>query len=456
MSPLLRRIHLVLLLLMSGLAFAADAPKPNVLFIMTDDMTATLGCMGDPIAKTPNIDRLARSGVLFTHAYCQQPLCNPSRASMLTGLRPDTLKVYDLQTNFRTNVPRAGTLPQFFRNQGYFSARVGKIFHYGVPRQIGNSGMDDSDSWDWAINPRGRDKDEEDKLKVLTRGTGTTLGFAMAWLQADGTDEEQTDGITVTETIRVIDRYGGNPQKPLWLGAGFFRPHTPWVATKRWFDLYPKDKIKLPENPPADIDDIPPVALKIKPPNYNLSESDLRDCLRGYYASVSFVDDQVGKLIAALEQKNMIDNTIIVFVSDHGFLLGEHGQWQKEMLFEEAARAPLIIVPASGNAIASSNSSTSIRPSLRSQVYRSRAVKPSKAAISRRCSRIRGHRGIIRRSRKRRAMSMARRSWATAFARSAGAIPSGAPTASMAASSTITRTTRANSKTWRTPRPTPQ
>lgn len=324
---------------------AAETPKPNVLFIMTDDMTGTLGCMGDPIAKTPNIDRLARSGVLFTRAYCQQPFCNPSRASMLTGLRPDTLKVYDLQTNFRTNAPRAGTLPQLFRNQGYFSARVGKIFHYGVPRQIGNSGMDDSDSWDWSINPRGRDKDEEDKLHVLTRGTGTTLGFAMAWLEMDGKDEDQTDGIAVTETIHVLEKYGRNPKQPLWLGMGFFRPHTPFVATKRWFDLYPKEKFKLP---PSSAEGIPPVALKIKPANYGLSESDLIDCLRAYYASVSFVDDQVGRLLAALERMNMIDNTIIVFVSDHGFLLGEHGQWMKEMLFEESARSPLIIVPAGG------------------------------------------------------------------------------------------------------------
>lgn len=329
-------------------ATAAEARKPNVLYIMTDDLNGALGCMGDPRAKTPNIDRLARSGVVFTHAYCQEAFCNPSRASMMTGLRPDTLNVYDLQTNFRTAAPRAVTIPQLFHNQGYFSARVGKIFHYGVPRQIGNGGMDDADSWDWAINPRGRDKDEESMLRVLTRGTGTTLGFAMAYRQSEGTDEEQTDGIGVTETIKVLERYGQNPKEPLWLGMGFYRPHTPWVATKRWWDLYPKENFKLPPNPPGDADDIPPIALKIKPADYNLSESDLLECIRGYYATVSFVDDQVGRLLAALERLNMIDNTIIVFVSDHGFLLGEHGQWMKEMLFEEAARAPLIIVPAGG------------------------------------------------------------------------------------------------------------
>lgn len=351
-SPIsLRRLALplgLLALFVAPLLAPAAAPaarRPNVLFISTDDLTGTLGCMGDPIAKTPNIDRLARAGVLFNRAYCQQPLCNPSRASMLTGLRPDTLKVWDLATNFRTTKPAVGTLPQVFRNQGYFSARVGKIFHYGVPRQIGSGGKDDENSWDWAINPRGRDKDEEEQLHVLTRGTGTTLGFAMAWREMDGADAEQTDGIGVDETIRVLERYG---HRPLWLGMGFFRPHTPFVATKRWFDLHPRHTIKLPPQPAGDADDIPPIAFKIQPPHYGLSESDLLDCLRAYYASVSFIDDQVGRLIAALERLKMIDHTIIVFFSDNGFMLGEHGQWQKEMLFEESARVPLIIVPAGG------------------------------------------------------------------------------------------------------------
>ena len=348
-SPIGRRTSLWLALACVTLRSFASAAEPranNVLFIAIDDLTATLGCMGHAVVKTPHMDRLARSGVLFNRAYCQQPLCNPSRASMLTGLRPDTLKVYDLQTDFRRSGPRVITLPQTFRNQGYFSARVGKIYHYGVPRQIGSGGLDDADSWDWAINPRGRDKDEEDQLHVLTRGTGTTLGFAMAWREVPGTDDEQTDGIAVNETIRVLERYG--KKRPLWLGMGFFRPHTPFVATRRWFDLYPKEKVTLTEQRTGDTDDIPPIALKIRPANYNLSDADLRDCLRAYYASVSFVDDQVGKLVAALERLQMADNTIIVLFSDHGFMLGEHGQWQKEMLFEESVRTPLIIVPAGG------------------------------------------------------------------------------------------------------------
>src|SRR6476620_7117311 len=145
-------------------------------------------------AEPPNIDRLAARGVRFERAYCQFPLCNPSRDSMLTGLRPDSIKIYDLVTNFRTGHPKIETLPQMFKNNGFFAARVGKMYHYGVPRQIGSGGFDDPDSWDLAVNPRGRDKDEDSNLHLLTRGTGKTLRFAMSWLEMDSRDEDQTDG----------------------------------------------------------------------------------------------------------------------------------------------------------------------------------------------------------------------------------------------------------------------
>ncbi len=331
------------------------AGRPNVLFISTDDLNIDLGCYGKPWAKTPQLDRLAERGVRFDLAYCQYPLCNPSRVSMLTGLRPNTTKVYDLATNFRSTVPDAVSLPQLFRQNGYFTARVGKIFHYGVPRQIGTPGMDDPVSWDLTVNPIGRDKTEEDKLHILTRGTGsTTIGFAMAWLEMDGTDAEQTDGHTVTETIRLLED-AARTGRPFFIGAGFYRPHTPFVATRKWFELHPKEGVQLPQTPADDLADIPDIALHVRPANYGLADDGLRDCLRGYRAAVSCLDAQVGELLRALERLKLAETTIVVFFSDNGFLLGQHGQWQKQLLFDESPRVPLIVcVPgASGNGQAS-------------------------------------------------------------------------------------------------------
>jgi uncharacterized sulfatase len=337
---------LLTLSLLTSFALAADATAappehPNVLFIAVDDLNMTVGCFGDKTIQTPNIDRLAARGVKFDRAYCQYPLCNPSRVSMLTGVRPDTAKVYDLQTNFRDTMANVTPLPELFKRHGYFTARVGKIYHYGVPRQIGSGGMDDPNSWELAINPRGRDKDEEEKLHVLTRGTGKTLGFSMSWYDFDGTDDEQTDGQATLETIKLLERFAKSGQK-FFMGMGFFRPHTPFVATKKWFDMYPKATIALPTVSPDDLADVPKVAPTIKPSDYGLSKSDLQDCVRGYRASVSCLDSQVGQLLDTLDRLKLTDNTVVVFVSDHGFLLGEHGQWQKQMLFEESNRVPLI------------------------------------------------------------------------------------------------------------------
>jgi uncharacterized sulfatase len=315
--------------------------RPNVLFVIADDLNTAIGCYGDAVVKTPNIDRLAGRGVRFERAYCQFPLCNPSRASFMTGLRPDSLKVYDLKTNFRAGHPKITTLPQLFRNNGYFVARAGKLYHYGVPRQIGSGGMDDPDSWDLAINPRGRDKDEESTIHVLTRGTGTTLGFSMSWLDMNSRDEDQTDGQGTVAAIGLLERFA-KEKRPFFLAMGYFRPHTPYVAPKKYFEMYPKEEVKLAGGPKDDLDDVPKPAITIRPANYGLSESDLKDCKRAYLASISFVDSQVGRLMEALERLGLAENTIVVFTSDHGYLLGEHGQWQKQLLFDESNRVPLI------------------------------------------------------------------------------------------------------------------
>jgi uncharacterized sulfatase len=310
----------------------------NVIFIASDDLNNHLGAYGHSLVKTPNLDRLARRGRVFERAYTQFPWCSPSRTSLMTGLRPDSTKIYDLTTHFRKTVPDVVTLPQMFRKNGYYSARVGKIYHYGVPGGIGTSGLDDPQSWDQVVNPRGRDKDEEPLLRNLT--PQRALGSALAFLAAEGTDEEQTDGKVATETIRLLEEHRA---QPFFIAAGFYRPHCPYVAPKKYFDLYPLDKITLPNEPPDHLKNVPGAAFWTTPPYFGLNERGRREVIQAYYASITFMDAQVGRLLDALERLKLADNTIIVFWSDHGYLLSEHGQWMKNSLYEESARVPLII-----------------------------------------------------------------------------------------------------------------
>ena len=332
-------ISIALLLFCQSL-IAAESPL-NVLFIVSDDLTQAIACYGAPVAVTPNLDRLSDMGVRFDNAYCQIPLCNPTRASLMTGLRPDTLKVYDLSRHFRDEVPDVVTLPQLFRNNGYKSMRVGKLYHYGVPHQIGTNGLDDPQSWDQVVNPKGRDTEEEHLITNLE--PHRKISAALSWLAADGTDEEQTDGMIATEAIELMRQ---NQEQPFFLGVGFFRPHTPYVAPKKYWDLYPIEKIKMPYAPENDRADIPKSAFAHNNPvpNYSLAEEDALKAKQAYYATVSFVDAQVGRLLDAVEELGLSERTIIVFWSDHGYHLGEHqGIWQKRCLFEESASAPMII-----------------------------------------------------------------------------------------------------------------
>jgi iduronate 2-sulfatase len=332
------RALVLLFICLSALSLSAAPPRFNVLFIAVDDLNVSLGCYDHPLVKSPNIDKLAARGVRFERAYCQYPLCNPSRSSLLSGLRPDTLRIYNNSTPIRKVFPDIVTLPQLFKNNGYFSARVGKIYHYGVPGQIGTSGLDDAPSWNQFINPRGRDRDDE--ADVINFTPKRQLGAALCWMEAKGTDEEQTDGKVAVETIRLLEEH---KDQPFFIAAGFFRPHVPDVATKKYFELYPLEKILLPQEPPDHITNIPPIALTTKPLNYGLGDEKLRTFKRAYFASISFVDAQIGKVLDALERLKLADNTIVVLFGDHGWSLGEHGQWQKQLLFEEVARVPLII-----------------------------------------------------------------------------------------------------------------
>lgn len=314
---------------------AQGGKKRNVLFIIADDLNTALGCYGHPLAKTPNIDRIAARGLRFDRAYCQFPLCNPSRASMLTGLLPEATEIYTNGPHFRDRFPNIVTLPQAFKNAGYFTARVGKLYHYGVPGQIGEDGLDDPASWDTVVNPRGRDKAEEDKVFSLIPGR---YGGTLSWMAADGTDEEQTDGIGATAAIKLMEEHR---DEPFFLAMGFYRPHTPFVAPKKYFDLYPTSEI---EAPPIQRPREPEAAFwRAKPEQDKMTDAQRKEAIQAYLASITFMDAQVGRLLDALEGLGLEDDTIIVFTSDHGYHLGEHGLWQKRSLFEQAAQAPLII-----------------------------------------------------------------------------------------------------------------
>ncbi len=330
--------------LFAGLALltgSAHANGPNVLFIAVDDLGPALGCLGDATARTPHLDKLAASGVLFERAYCQIPLCNPSRASVLTGLRPDRLQVFDLDRHFRDTAADHVTLPQLFRRGGWTSGRIGKIYHYDVPAGIGTNGLDDPASWNWVLNPKGRDVADE---ALITNPTPQKkISAALSWLAAEGRDEEQTDGLSVSEAVRFLGEKG---DRPFFLGVGLFRPHTPFVAPKRYFDLHPLDGVRLPQAPGDDRADIPAAAFAHNnpTPHYGLDEATCRQALQAYRACVSFVDAQIGRLLEALEREGLAERTIVVVWSDHGYHLGEHGGvWQKRTLFEESARTPLFI-----------------------------------------------------------------------------------------------------------------
>ena len=350
------RLPTAFLLLLCLSAFAAE-PRKNVLLLVSDDCGTRMGTYGGP-AITPNIDALAREGIRFDRAYCQYALCNPSRTSFLTGLRPDTTGVYDNAKEFRKVIPDMVTLPQMFKNNGYSVARIGKLYHYGVPKEIGTNGLDDPQSWEKVWNPRGRDCDDEDKIFSIGVGAGTAAdkakgktgqilvgsgnyGGTLSWLAAEGTDAEQTDGKIAAQAISFLQE---KREKPFFLAVGFFRPHTPYVSPKKYFEKYPKDQVELVPDPTADRASKPQVALSnTSVANYGMSEDTQRTAKQAYLASMTFMDAQFGLVLAELKKQGLDKNTLVIFISDHGYNLGEHGLWQKRSLYEDSARVPFII-----------------------------------------------------------------------------------------------------------------
>lgn len=331
----------VLLLCTASLLAAAD--KPNVLFIAVDDLNCDLSCYGHKLVQSPNIDRLAQRGLLFEKAYCQYPVCNPSRSSFLTSLYPDQNGVLSNGGNFRNKVPDVVTLPQHFKQNGYFVARVGKIFHYGVPTQIGTSGEDDPVSWNEVVNPIGIDKVVEKEGKIHSLKPGS-YGGTLSWLSVESEDSEHTDGIGTAGMIKLLEDH--DPAKtgqPFFLAMGFYRPHTPYVAPAHYFLKYPRDSIEPVMEKPGDRDDIPLAALADRPKQRELTIPERKEIIQAYYASISLMDTLVGQLLDTLDRLKLSDNTIIVFVSDHGYHLGHHGLWQKGDLFEGSCHVPMIV-----------------------------------------------------------------------------------------------------------------
>lgn len=324
------------------------ADKPNVLFIAADDMNCDLSAFGHPQVKTPNLERLAKMGVRFDAAYCQQPLCGPSRVSIMTGLRPDTLDMHTLAHELRQKNPDVVTLGQLFRNNGYFSARAGKIYHYGNPSQIGSNANDDPETWDERYNPAGIDKTQEHNITRYGLGRQNAgLGISMAWWDPVSADEEHTDGMVASKIIELIEQ---KKDEPFFLAAGFFNPHCPYVAPKKYFDMYPLEDITMPDldEAKADLEDVPPMAIQRDTRNWpyyfaEVTVEEARKCKQAYFACNTFIDAQVGRLLDALEENGLMEKTIIVFWSDHGYFLGEKGLWYKRKAFERSARTPLIV-----------------------------------------------------------------------------------------------------------------
>ncbi len=297
-------------------------PRLNVLFIAVDDLRPELGCYGSPIVQSPNIDSLARQGMIFTRAYCQQAVCTPSRTSVLTGLRPDGTKVYNLRTHFRETTSNVVTLPQYFKQQGYHTQSFGKVYHGGR--------MDDPQSW-----------------SAGSRQGEHETGEGVSWAAPEVADNALGDGQTADLAIDALRQI---KDKPFFLGVGFRKPHLPFIAPRKYYDLYPPERIRLAANPSSP-KDVPSIALtdwgelrqyKDIPPSGSLSEQKARELVRGYYAATTYMDAQVGRVLAELDKLGLRDRTIIVLWGDHGFQLGEHGLWCKHTNFEVATRVPLI------------------------------------------------------------------------------------------------------------------
>jgi uncharacterized sulfatase len=314
----------------------AQNRKTNVLVIAVDDLNNRLGCYGDPVVKSPNIDRLAARGVRFDRAYCNYPLCNPSRTSLLSGRRPETTRVFDNTTQPRTYLGDIQFLPEYFKAQGYFTARVGKIAHGAFEHFI---------RWDISENAAGRPpaaaNAKEGGARKQERRAANEGGVPLSWTPTDRSDDQEPDGATARRIAKILEEHRSGP---FFIGCGFHKPHLPWVAPRKYFDMYSLDRIKLPATPPDDRSDIPKLALTFNPRDAEMSDAERREAIRAYHAATSFMDAQVGVVLDTLDRLKLWDNTAVLLFGDHGWHLYDHLQlWRKMTVFEEAAHAPLIV-----------------------------------------------------------------------------------------------------------------
>lgn len=358
----------------AGCAVPPEPPResetrPNVLFIAVDDLRPTIGVYGDTVVKTPNIDRLAQSGAVFLQAHVQQAVCNPSRASLMTGLRPDTIRVWDLYTDFRTTTPGAVTLPQHFSRHGYWAASIGKIFHNVLPDRASWSEPElhvpgfpfDPDAV--YRSPENTAIQERRKAAIIASGRQAESidRYGLWYLKANATesvdlpDNVYYDGAQTDLAVAKLAELKARGA-PFFFGVGYYRPHLPFNAPMKYWDLYERDAIPVAANPypPAD----GPIAAmstmrELKgyadfadaphPFDGSVSEADARRLKHGYYASVSYVDAQVGRLLDQLDALDLARNTIVVLWGDHGFKLGEHNGWAKMTNYQIDTHAPLVV-----------------------------------------------------------------------------------------------------------------
>lgn len=327
---------------------AAPKQKLNVLFIISDDLTLTAtSCYGNKVCQTPNIDRLAARGTLFTRAYCQGTYCGPSRASFMSGYYPHATGSLGYSSP-RSRIGDKATWSQHFKNSGYYTARVSKIFHMGVPGDIeqGSNGADDALSWTERFNspgPEWKAAGDGETLENNPDGKKPAVGGnTFVVVEADGDDLVHSDGKTAAKAVELINRH---KDEPFWLGVGFVRPHVPFVAPGGYFPPFkPYYKMRLPEKIEGDWDDIPKAGINYKTSlNMKMDVRRQKKALGGYYASVAYMDAQVGKVLNALTEAGLDEKTIVIFTSDHGYHLGEHDFWAKVSLRDESAQVPLII-----------------------------------------------------------------------------------------------------------------